>query len=781
MAGNRLRRSLGRIVVVAILALVSLDGCGEGTGPGVQTTDSVIVSNPVPVAAAARFSASLQSGTVDAANEDLVFVALEPGTVPDGQVASVRKVGTINTVTASIVGGGLDPVPVIASAGDDIEIIVTRAGSSAPVSFTITVPARRRPVVVRADPPPRKRDVPLNTALVIVFSEPVASVSLASGVELFRGSTPVPGTVELLGGTATAAVFRPAAILDPNTDYRLVVSQGVTDVTGDAFGANVTVEFRTGTTTVGLAYSVSVTPDTTALQIGSQVQLSAIARDSGGSVVTGRPVTWSSDNGAAASVSPSGVVTGLSQGAAHIQATVDGQSGVAVVFSGALAAVASVEIKPNSAMVAIGGLVQLSAVLRDAAGSVLPFRPITWQSAAPAVAGVSGGSGGKAVVTGVSIGTTTITAISEGKTDTATIAVGTVGPFAQISTNEWAPTGWCALTTDGAVWCSGGNGAGELGYGTLLSSSVPTPVAGGLRFSRVTGSCALTVDSTAYCWGTNWYGALGAGTAVGPEVCPGHGQCSTTPVAVVGGLRFFAIDRSVLLPFTCALARGGDAYCWGNNELNQLGVGVPAGPEFCPQSCSTVPVKVAGGLAFTAVTAGRGHACALTASGAAYCWGDNYTGQLGDGTTSTRISPTAVVGGHTFVALAAGYDHTCGVASDGIAYCWGAGGALGGSPNSWIPVPVAGNLTFAAITAGVHYSCALTTEGLAYCWGSNWIGQLGDGTTTDRTTPTPVAGGHVFKAIDAGHDISCGITTTGVAYCWGGGGSIVPVKVPGQP
>jgi hypothetical protein len=93
MAGNRLRRSLGHIVVVAILALVWLSGCGEGTGPDGQTADSVIVSNPVPFAAAAGFSASMQGGTVDAANEDLVFVALEPGTVPDGHVATVRKVG----------------------------------------------------------------------------------------------------------------------------------------------------------------------------------------------------------------------------------------------------------------------------------------------------------------------------------------------------------------------------------------------------------------------------------------------------------------------------------------------------------------------------------------------------------------------------------------------------------------------------------------------------------------------------------------------------------------
>src|SRR5438093_3897614 len=122
MRADRFRSRFGRIVAVAILALVWLGGCGEGTGAGVQTADSVIVSNPVPVAAAAGFNASLRSATGNAVGEDLVYVALAPGTVPTGQIATVRKVGATNTVTASIIAGGLDPVPVAANPGDNIEI-----------------------------------------------------------------------------------------------------------------------------------------------------------------------------------------------------------------------------------------------------------------------------------------------------------------------------------------------------------------------------------------------------------------------------------------------------------------------------------------------------------------------------------------------------------------------------------------------------------------------------------------------------------------------------------
>src|SRR5213593_4686417 len=93
---NGLHRSLGLIVAPAIIALVWLAACGEGTGPDGQGADSVIVSNPVPVAVATGFNASLHSATGGAANEDLVFVALEPGTVPAGQLATVRKVGATN-------------------------------------------------------------------------------------------------------------------------------------------------------------------------------------------------------------------------------------------------------------------------------------------------------------------------------------------------------------------------------------------------------------------------------------------------------------------------------------------------------------------------------------------------------------------------------------------------------------------------------------------------------------------------------------------------------------
>lgn len=822
-AGNFLRPSLGRIVVVAVLALVWLGGCGEGTGPGVQTTDSVIVSNPVPVAAAARFNASLRSATGNAVGEDLVYVALAPGTVPAGQSATVRKVGATNTVTASIIAGGLDPVPVVANPGDNIEIVVTGSGSVGPVSFTMAVPARRRPVVVRADPPPRKRDVPLNSALVFVFNEPVESGSLASGVQLFHGNTPVPGTVQLLGGTATAAVFYPSVTLDPGTDYRLVASSAVSDLSGDQLEANVTVDFTTGNTFEGTPNSIVVVPDTSEILIGSQVQVTGSARDSSGNLVHGVPFVWVSDNPSVASVSGAGLVTAVAAGVAHISGggAITGP-GVATVFVvTSRAPVASIALAPDSATIPLGpggGTVRLSASLRDSAGTVLTFRQVQWSTSNPAIATVASGSGGKALVTGIATGSVRITAASEGHADSVSVAVVQPGAYLRVvpgGPNFYNHAHTCGLTVDGWVLCWGVNNFGQMGTATAGSAYTPVGI-GGINFSQVSASlvrtCALTPEGDAYCWGQAGLGALGIGTTTAPEQC--FKSCTQTPLGVVGGHRFTSLG--VGGEHACALDANGTALCWGYNT-GLLGIGSDAGPENCESDgasgpCSPSPVTVAGGLRFTDLAVGSEHSCALTADSTTFCWGHNPYGQLGDNTRLDRNAPVQVLNGPKFVSLSAGNAHTCALTSDGTAYCWGlnSSGQLGvgsdsalqqcsgPSPCSLTPVRVAGTTRWLSISAGGNGTCGVALDGTGYCWGNNDTGQLGDGTTVSAATPTPIAGSLLFASVTAGVWHSCGVTTSGVAYCWGsyntygyptagelGDGttvpSLVPVKVAGQP
>ena len=118
---------------------------------------------------------------------------------------------------------------------------------------------------------------------------------------------------------------------------------------------------------------------------------------------------------------------------------------------------------------------------------------------------------------------------------------------------------------------------------------------------------------------------------------------------------------------TCGLRTGGAAYCWGVNSNGQLGAGTAG-------SMSTSSVAVSGGLVFQAINAGESHTCSITLAGTAYCWGNNYYGQVGDGTSgNTRTSPVAVSGGLVFESISAGESHTCGLIAGGAIYCWGYG------------------------------------------------------------------------------------------------------------
>jgi alpha-tubulin suppressor-like RCC1 family protein len=359
----------------------------------------------------------------------------------------------------------------------------------------------------------------------------------------------------------------------------------------------------------------------------------------------------------------------------------------------------------------------------------------------------------------------------------------------------------CGVTTGGAAYCWGRNDVGQLGDGTFGNArSTPVLVGGGLTFIAISAgqrhTCALTTDGSAYCWGDNTAGELGTATAIG--VCPFGDPnqvqvpypCSTAPVPVAGGLKFVAIVAGG--GNTCGLTSGGTAFCWGSNANGELGTNAALGqcsypgvPQAFP--CSTTPVPVAGSLDFVTISGGGLHSCGLTASGAAYCWGYNSDGQLGDGTATDRINPVAVSGAHAFQAISAGGFHTCAVAADGSVYCWGQNiwGQLGNGDTSRFaassPVAVEGGLVFQSVSAGMSHTCGVTRGGAVYCWGDNQYAQLGTDAAVGVCTtgypfvwstpcalaPVPVAGPTTFRVVNADGSHTCALTGDGVAYCWG--------------
>jgi len=334
----------------------------------------------------------------------------------------------------------------------------------------------------------------------------------------------------------------------------------------------------------------------------------------------------------------------------------------------------------------------------------------------------------------------------------------------------------CGLTRDGAAYCWGLNMHGELGAASTDQCSVgrqkvpcarrPIAVTGELRFTAVAvGSfhtCGLTAQGEAYCWGENAAGQLGSGDTV---------HTSTTPLPVAGGKHFTMLTGGSRQ--TCALESGGAAYCWGLNDLGQLGS--DSTPDFCPTPtgrvpCRWTPVAVAGGETYKSISAGLEHICALSENEAAYCWGRGYERQ-----------PTAIPGGYTFVAISAGgeYRRGCGLTTSGIPYCWGlfiiaprvawpvVNPRRGGS---WTTSADTTAWRFASVNMGADHFCGVTMSGVAYCWGANDEGQLGVGDLLNEPLsidPLAVAGNLKFSMVSGGFSHTCGVTTDGLIYCWG--------------
>lgn len=293
-------------------------------------------------------------------------------------------------------------------------------------------------------------------------------------------------------------------------------------------------------------------------------------------------------------------------------------------------------------------------------------------------------------------------------------------------------------------------------------SGAPTGLTAVVSSTSVADSSTLRVAASA---------ALAAGTyqiivnATAPDAPAQQVTVAVTVSALSDGALF--IKSVVTGAHTCALALAGTAYCWGYNADGQLG-------NNDTSLVNAIPVAVTGGLTFASLSVSKveGVSCGLTPAGAAYCWGDNDDGQLGDGTRTQRTTPTPVVGGLTFKSLAVGTVHTCGVATNGTAYCWGfsSNGALGdgSSGQRSTPAVAAPGMTFDSIVAGQDFTCALTPAGAAFCWGRGATGELGDGNGISSSTPVAVSGGLTFRSLVAGGLAACGLTTEGKAYCWGG-------------
>lgn len=383
--------------------------------------------------------------------------------------------------------------------------------------------------------------------------------------------------------------------------------------------------------------------------------------------------------------------------------------------------------------------------------------------------------------------TVLLASISLAASSTPAAAAGTVTPMVATGASHT-----CAVREDGTAWCWGSDESGRLGAGGPGDSAVPvqvmldadTPLTDVVQVSAgVTHNCAVDREGGAWCWGDDGFGRLGIG---------GTGSKSfATRVrtgAGVDDLLSGVIQISAGFEHTCAVDDGGQAWCWGDDFFGQLGRASGMGG-----SNVAVKVRTGAGAFFddaAAISVGDFHSCAVDRDGGAWCWGIGADGQLGNGLTDSSDAASRVrtgggaadlLGGIT--EISAGGRHTCAVSTTGAAWCWGrnANGQLGTGNNTarQIATPVSSpvGVQLARISAGGEHTCAVTTESAALCWGLNGSGQLGDGSQTSTNAPievliAPATPLTEVTRIAAGEAHSCAHATTddGIAWCWGANG-----------
>lgn len=336
----------------------------------------------------------------------------------------------------------------------------------------------------------------------------------------------------------------------------------------------------------------------------------------------------------------------------------------------------------------------------------------------------------------------------------------------------------CALSDDGLMYCWGYNYSGQLGTGNKVDSAVPVQVAGALSGKVVTdiggtnnATCAIAAGKI-YCWGVNSYGVLGingaGGSVTSPTAVTASNTATTLPTNYTATALSTSGSRALLM---CAVASG-KAYCWGQNDAGSVGNGTTSSSVIVPTKVSDATVL--SGKTVTSISqdgyvsvgsGGFSHVC-VVANLRLYCWGENSDGQLGEGTLNDSSIPVAVttagtpINGVDIKDVKVGLRHTCALTTAGAVYCWGnnGNGQVGDGTTTGRMVPTAVFQSSTGLTgtntvsigAGANRGCAVISDGRTFCWGYNSSGQIGDGTTTNRSKPTeslflrPVANQYIF-------------------------------------
>ena len=342
----------------------------------------------------------------------------------------------------------------------------------------------------------------------------------------------------------------------------------------------------------------------------------------------------------------------------------------------------------------------------------------------------------------------------------------------------------CAVLANKTARCWGRNNVGQLGNGTTTDSVKPVAVSGLTTVASISAgyehTCAVLDDGTARCWGRNANGQLGNNTVVDSQV----------PVPVTGLTSVVQIEAGVSTSCarTSLAADGGSGsavYCWGRGgELGDGTVTQSNVPRLVPGLDNVTQLS----LSSNSGTATTIHVCGVRSTGAAFCWGSNASGELGDGTQNGSRSPVVVQGINDALEITAGGSHACARRTSGLS-CWGFGQQIGDGLNMQrlSPTAVTTTATVTSISAGADHTLARTSTNGLICWGRNSRGQCGDSAAFTASgpinlTPAPSTLTGV-TLLSSGNYHSCGyVAATSLTWCWGANDyGEIGFGTPGQP
>ena len=353
-------------------------------------------------------------------------------------------------------------------------------------------------------------------------------------------------------------------------------------------------------------------------------------------------------------------------------------------------------------------------------------------------------------------GTNTFGELGDGTTNGSHLSPAQIG-----SDNNWVSIVaglefTIALKADGSIWAWGNNSNGQLGDGTIIQRNSPVQIGSEKKWKKIacgnSHSLALKSDGTLWAWGINLFGQLGDGTTTEAH-SPLQIGTDNNWLNITGGSYH-----------TIAIKSDGTLWAWGRNSDGQLG------DNSTTQHNS--PVQIGSDNKWLIITSAY-NTLGLKADGTLWSWGSNSNGQIGDGTTTQRNSPVQLNVDLTgWMMLSLGLYHSVGIKIDGTLWSWGqnSSGQLGDGTiiNRAAPFKIGSSNYWTMVTGGNSQTLAIKSDGTLWAWGGNGNGQLGDGSTTQRNNPVQVGSAtnwiHVSSSSDA-HTTA--LKSDGTLWSWG--------------